>query len=324
MNPLRGSGPEFRRFQDKREGRINDHIIAVFKHETTYSYDSNGKSHTKKKKLNFKTSNADFLRVISGRRFYSPALGRWVNRDPIGEDGAVNLQIFCSNNIANLVDFLGLSEIPTDTKDASGPAIDVNQLIAAKKSTDSYLRVSLVDSTNVAFGMFYKELKVFSTSGTHLSVSFLEKELESDDYVLVNAYIKPKNTKIGDDDEIRPYAYSRLLPNGEKENRNSYNHVSWVNNNNIRVSQLWRESPPGHGYSGADMWTIDSMLRGKTPNINGVSYVATVYSVVLSACDIRAKNITGVEVFIHDLLNMTGVTQTGPPRVTSNWATLEP
>ena len=36
------------------------------------------------------------------RRFYRPGLGRWLNRDPIEEDGGVNLYAFCGNNaVAN-------------------------------------------------------------------------------------------------------------------------------------------------------------------------------------------------------------------------------
>ncbi|MCQ2331272.1 MAG: RHS repeat-associated core domain-containing protein, partial [Paludibacteraceae bacterium] len=33
-----------------------------------------------------------------GKRFYSPALRRWFNRDPIEEDGGVNVYAFCRNN----------------------------------------------------------------------------------------------------------------------------------------------------------------------------------------------------------------------------------
>jgi RHS repeat-associated protein len=42
-----------------------------------------------------------------GRRFYSPELHRWLNRDPIDEDGGVNLYAFCENNAVNGVDVLG-------------------------------------------------------------------------------------------------------------------------------------------------------------------------------------------------------------------------
>jgi len=43
-----------------------------------------------------------------GARFYSPDLGRWVNRDPIEERGGVNLHGFCANNAVQRWDTLGL------------------------------------------------------------------------------------------------------------------------------------------------------------------------------------------------------------------------
>ncbi len=41
-------------------------------------------------------------------RYYSPRMGRWINRDPIGERGGSNLLGFCSNSPATRVDHLGL------------------------------------------------------------------------------------------------------------------------------------------------------------------------------------------------------------------------
>ena len=43
-----------------------------------------------------------------GYRFYSPTLMRWMNRDPIGEDGGVNLYAQCGNNLIARFDTLGL------------------------------------------------------------------------------------------------------------------------------------------------------------------------------------------------------------------------
>lgn len=43
-----------------------------------------------------------------GQRFYSPEMGRWLSRDPIGERGGVNVQTFCSANPVNRKDPLGL------------------------------------------------------------------------------------------------------------------------------------------------------------------------------------------------------------------------
>ena len=48
-----------------------------------------------------------------GARWYSPALHRWLNRDPLGEDGGLNLYVFCENDPVNKYDPNGC--IPLDT-----------------------------------------------------------------------------------------------------------------------------------------------------------------------------------------------------------------
>jgi len=45
--------------------------------------------------------------VYYGHRFYSPSLGRFINRDPIEEQGGLNLYGFCGNNTVNRWDVLG-------------------------------------------------------------------------------------------------------------------------------------------------------------------------------------------------------------------------
>ncbi|MBR4171174.1 MAG: RHS repeat-associated core domain-containing protein, partial [Kiritimatiellae bacterium] len=42
-----------------------------------------------------------------GERVYSPELRRWLSRDPIGEEGGVNLYAMCGNDAVNGVDILG-------------------------------------------------------------------------------------------------------------------------------------------------------------------------------------------------------------------------
>ncbi|MCP4345871.1 MAG: RHS repeat-associated core domain-containing protein [Desulfobacterales bacterium] len=42
-----------------------------------------------------------------GFRFYNPTLGRWLNRDPIEEDGGLNLYVFTKNEPINQIDLLG-------------------------------------------------------------------------------------------------------------------------------------------------------------------------------------------------------------------------
>jgi RHS repeat-associated protein len=43
-----------------------------------------------------------------GYRFYSAYLCRWLNRDPIGEEGGLNLYAFCGNDGVNRWDLLGM------------------------------------------------------------------------------------------------------------------------------------------------------------------------------------------------------------------------
>jgi len=45
--------------------------------------------------------------VYYGKRYYSPSLGRFVNRDPIEEQGGLNLYLACVNNLVNNWDYLG-------------------------------------------------------------------------------------------------------------------------------------------------------------------------------------------------------------------------
>ena len=52
--------------------------------------------------------------VYYGLRYYSPSLGRFINKDPIEEKGGLNLYGFCSNNGVNHWDYLGNVVIRTD------------------------------------------------------------------------------------------------------------------------------------------------------------------------------------------------------------------
>jgi len=46
-----------------------------------------------------------------GYRYYVPWLGRWPNRDPIGENGGVNLYAILFNDLVNALEFLGLWKV---------------------------------------------------------------------------------------------------------------------------------------------------------------------------------------------------------------------
>ena len=48
-----------------------------------------------------------------GYRYYSPELGRWPSRDPIGERGSINFYETCNNDTVTYWDYLGLSSVWT-------------------------------------------------------------------------------------------------------------------------------------------------------------------------------------------------------------------
>ncbi|MGA1824389.1 MAG: RHS repeat domain-containing protein, partial [bacterium] len=59
-----------------------------------------------------------------GYRYYSSGLGRWLNRDPIAEEGGINLYLFIKNFAINLFDYLGFYVSPTPPQLALAPLSD--------------------------------------------------------------------------------------------------------------------------------------------------------------------------------------------------------
>lgn len=58
-----------------------------------------------------KYSDAESGQLYYGLRYYSPSTGRWINRDPIDEQGGVNLYGMVSNNPINVIDPLGAKSV---------------------------------------------------------------------------------------------------------------------------------------------------------------------------------------------------------------------
>ena len=84
----------------------------------SYAYDAFGniiqksgvKADELKVRFSTKYSDDESGLYYFGRRFYSPRLARWLSRDPIEEDGGLNLYAYCGNNAVNGIDILGLVE----------------------------------------------------------------------------------------------------------------------------------------------------------------------------------------------------------------------
>jgi len=58
--------------------------------------------------------------VYYGHRYYSPSLGRFINRDPIEEQGGINLYSFVGNNAVNAWDYLGMDAFMTTYMTSDG------------------------------------------------------------------------------------------------------------------------------------------------------------------------------------------------------------
>jgi RHS repeat-associated protein len=54
--------------------------------------------------------DAESQHYYFGYRHYDPRLGRWLSRDPMGEDGGFNLYAYCGNDPVNRHDPLGLAD----------------------------------------------------------------------------------------------------------------------------------------------------------------------------------------------------------------------
>jgi RHS repeat-associated protein len=77
-------------------------------------------------------------------RYYEPNLQRWINRDPIGEWGGVNLFQFVCNDPANMVDFLGLVDCAALKRAIARMTADARDAIHSLNDADDMFREAMV------------------------------------------------------------------------------------------------------------------------------------------------------------------------------------
>ena len=96
-------------------GNITCYLDANGNIVAQYSYDAFGKTIAQsgpradlfRHRFSTKCLDAETGLYYYGYRFYAPSLMRWLNRDPIEEDGGVNLYVVCENNAICNFDSLG-------------------------------------------------------------------------------------------------------------------------------------------------------------------------------------------------------------------------
>jgi len=105
------------------------------------------KTHTRRFSCGSKNAYRGLQVENPGLRFYSANLARWINRDPIGEDGGLGLLVFVLNNPITKLDYLGREASvgsPCKATDPQ-PQIKGNELSEGAKYTGA---------ANVVFNVF--------------------------------------------------------------------------------------------------------------------------------------------------------------------------
>ncbi len=96
-------------------GNVTDYVSETGEVVASYTYDAFGRTIAQSGamadvfpfRFSTKYYDAEANLYYYGYRFYSPELGRWLNRDPIEEDGGDNLYAFCGNNGMSYIDARG-------------------------------------------------------------------------------------------------------------------------------------------------------------------------------------------------------------------------
>jgi RHS repeat-associated protein len=95
-----------------------------------------------------------------GYRFYDPATQRWLNRDPMGEEGGLNLYGYVGNNPIDLIDPFGLAE--GDYKSTA-----INNALQSVGSTSTYGDLQPVKGTPYKFDPNTQKYLRFDLDASH-------------------------------------------------------------------------------------------------------------------------------------------------------------
>ena len=107
-------------------GNVTAYVDAAGNVVATFAYDAFGNTVAEDGTLagafHFKYStkyhDAETGLVYYGYRYYAPTAARWLTRDPLEEQGGLNLHCFCENDGVNRYDALGLMVDPTSDHNA--------------------------------------------------------------------------------------------------------------------------------------------------------------------------------------------------------------
>jgi RHS repeat-associated protein len=180
------------------KGNVTGIIDAAQAPASGYSYDPFGlllqKTGSLEQPFRFSTKPFDEQTGLSyfGYRHYSPAIGRWMTRDPLGPQGGLNLYGFSGNNPVNRFDPNGLAYF-------AFRSLDQSSII----NTDGYAIMDYLDLETAHENIFFEDAQggdegffndgVHSDKGTDPS-RYSRKSEYYEDELLREAI---KNTKVG-------------------------------------------------------------------------------------------------------------------------------
>jgi RHS repeat-associated protein len=128
-------------------GNVSEYVDATGTPEAHYEYDAFGQAVASGTKANdfshqFSTKQRDAETGLNyyGYRFYSAETGRWLGRDPIEEEGGLNLYGFVENNGVNQWDYLGLLAADWKYTPETAPYEEKPNNIFVKKKTKTHTR----------------------------------------------------------------------------------------------------------------------------------------------------------------------------------------
>lgn len=132
--------------------------------QAAYRYDTFGNLKVKTGTLNqpfqFSTKRYDEQTGLSyyGYRFYNPAIGSWMTRDPLGEAGGINLYGFVQNNPVNFVDHWGLSQAASNAAKL-GTGLLITPIPGARPLGGTILSAAIIYASWEAYNSYSKQKK---------------------------------------------------------------------------------------------------------------------------------------------------------------------